>query len=692
MEVDDAGDLEHDNPPERLFVFHESVPTLQHIASHTVVLQLWYHYLSRAKCRKIPENTYDFFRTVFNLDEDYEGESGKLIELLKTPRRIEETLKKSLKMICNETQLWISHFKYDIFRDRIRRYCPSNFDLNLIIWRQNDEIDYKRSASNMLMEGKLNAEQKFVLICSYGMANELARFPINSLPEYFCLLGISDLIVAYWIACYRHDLHEMWFRMPGVIRPEDASIHVTMAVASANQALPYAFEHFWSQLNEDEQISVAADILPESWESVKIMLTTMSSFQQFQLVNQIPVELMSAFFIDENSAQFCRPMPESVLIVWTVVKDRITEQQFVQYLENVCANAMGCEEYMIILIEVWHTAPDRLKRHIVENRADILFNSFMHCREYSPSSYEFFMKFLPLVNEHTRRELYLALDMSIIASKCDINILNLCIPDEADQLQLVNRIKESRDMVDYCAGLLYDKKFDEVIAIVTFFLGNAHDAREFFKKILESDYIYDESFILEYESWNKLNNFIETVLTGDFSTISSLKKQVVSSFSGRAVHYWDEIENFNVLVKITEQVFSPGEMKSVKQTLLEHFQKKISSPNYWHLFKENCFNTFVSWCLGSENQIVDFKGIVPIDEFFNEIFRDICSSPDNNPQNLLNKLDEFLRYVYVSDEEVELVKIRKYYERDRYWIREVERIFGFETRRMILNWFLSDED
>ncbi|XP_065212312.1 uncharacterized protein LOC135839954 isoform X3 [Planococcus citri] len=694
MEVD-AADLDLDNSSsEELFVFHESVSTLQNIASHTVALQLWHHYLSRAKCcGKIQEKTYDFFIKVFNLGGDYRRESKKLAELLRTPRGIEEMLKESLKKIDCETSQWVNHFNCSIFRDGMSRYCPSNFDPNLIVWHQNDKIDYRKSAAKMLIEGKLNVEQKFVLMCAYGMATELYRFPINLLSEYFCLLGISDsnLIAAYWISYHKPDLCEIWLGMPDVFRPEDTSIHVTMAIECAKWSLPHAFEHFWSRLNDNEQTSVAVRILPEGWKVVKIMLSTMSYFRQLQLVDQIPAELMRTFFIRHDPAEFYRPVSDNVRIVWTLVKDRITEQQFVQFLKEVCYDddAMVCEEYMILLIKIWDTASDRLKRHIVENHPDVLFISFMLCDEYSPSSYKFFMKFLPLVNEHTRKELYLDLNVHDIASKCDIDILNLCLPEEADQLQLKNRIMESPDMVDYCAALLHDKKFDEVITVATFFSRNAHDAREFFKKALESDRINDNSFILEYESWNKLSNFIDKVFTNDLSTVSRLKKRLVSSHSARVIYCWDKKENVDALVQITEQVFSPEEMKSFKQTLLEHFQKEISSPKRWHLFKGKCFNTFVSWCSGDENKIVDLKNIVPIDAFFDEIFRTICSSPDNDPQNLLNKLDEFLRYVCVSDEEVELLKIRKYHDRDRYWIREVDRVFDSLTRRMIFNWFRS---
>ncbi|XP_065212595.1 uncharacterized protein LOC135840151 isoform X2 [Planococcus citri] len=696
------GNLDIDDSSENLFVFHESVSTLQNIASNTVALQLWHHYLNRAKCRKIQDKTNDLFRTVFNLDADYEKETKKLAELLKTPRRIEEMLKESLEKICDETKQWIHHFNIKIFRKGISRYHVRNFDPNHIVWRPNGEIDYKKSVSKMLAEGKLNTEQKFILMCSYGMATELENFPTNSLPEFFCLLGITHLKIAYWISHHKHDLREMWLRMPDMIRPEDTSVNVTMAMAMANSSLdsvdrtlPYAFEYFWNRLSEEEQLAVALRILPRlgSREIRKIILSTMPSFQQRQLIDQIPIELMKKFSVLDYSAKHC--MPENVFIVWTLVKDRITEQQFVEFLRKVLRYEMRSEKYMIMLNSVWDTASDRLKRHIVENRPDIIFLSFMNCMvPYPPSSYRLFMKFVPLLNEHTRKTLFLSSESvwgeyDMIVSKCDIDILNLCLPEEADQLQLKNRIMESRDLEVYCNRLFRDRKFDEAIARVTFFSQNAHDAREFFKKVLVPDRNFDDSFIMEYESWNKLSNFIDTVFTDDFLTISKLKKQLVFSLSPRALDCWDKKENFSVLVKITEQVFSAEEMKTFKRTLLKSFQETILSQRSWRDFKGKCYNTFISWCSEDESRIIDLKDVFPVDAFFDDKFRTICSSPNADPKHLLNRLNAFLKYVCVSNEEVELVKIRKYFERDRYWIRQVEQIFGEIKRRTILNWFLS---
>ncbi|XP_065212784.1 uncharacterized protein LOC135840274 isoform X1 [Planococcus citri] len=695
------GNSDIDNSSEKLFVFRESVPTLQKIASHRVALQLWHHYLNRAKSKEIQENAGDFFEKVFNLDGNYDIESEKLAELLKTPQRIEKMLKKSLMKIYTETEEWINHFKSKIFTDGISRYCPDNFDSSLIVWRPNGEINGKRSASKMLTEGKLNTEQKFVLMCAHGMAEELERFPTNSLPELFQWLGITNLNIAYWISHHRQDLREIWRRMPGVIRPEDTSINVTMAIESVKRSLPYAFEYFWNLLSEMEQLAVAPRIVPhlKSKELRKIMLPTMPYFQQLRLVDQIPAQLMTIFSLTGgDSAKHC--MPENVFTVWNLAKDRITEQQFAKFLEEVLLHVMYSEKYMIMLNNIWDTASDRLKRYIVENHPNTIFIPFLFCEPYPPSSYRLFMKFLPLLNEHTRKYLFWpddGGDADLVAGKRDTEIWNLCLPKESDRLQLKDWVMKSSGMISYCAMKLECLEFDEVINAVAFFSQNANDSHKFFKKLLESEGIdfYGKPFILDYENWNKLSNFIDVVLTDDFSTISTLKKHLVSSFSARYVGCWDKEENFSVLVKITEQVFSTEEMTTFKQTLFKHFQKMISSRKNWRRFIGKCFDTFISWCSEDESRIIDFRDIVPIDVFFDDSFRDICSSPNNNPKCLLSQLDEFLKYVCVSNEEVDLVKVRKYFERDRYWVRQVEQSFLGEPnpyRITILNWFFSVEN
>ncbi|XP_065214008.1 uncharacterized protein LOC135841121 isoform X3 [Planococcus citri] len=667
-------DLDLDN--ERLFVFHESVSTLQHIASHTVVLQL---------CD-----------TVLNLDQSYESESKKLVELLKTPKSIEEILKSSLKNIHSQIGRWIHHFEYDIFTctSRIYRYRLKNFQLNHVVWHQDYKIDYKKSASKMITEGTLDAEQKFILMCAYGMNQELERFPMDSLPMLFCLRGISEFIVAYWISYHRNDLREVWLRMPDVIRPEDASINVTMAVEYAKRSLPYAFEYFWNCLNEDEQMSVAVRILPHQWfEILKIVLSTMSPFQQCQLIDRIAIKLLMYFCS-------CR-MLKYAFIIWTRIQHTITELQFGEFLKTVVRDAMYSEESMVMLTNVWDTASDHLKKHIIEINPGIIFSPFMTSHRFyevpSPSMYRFFMKFLPLVNEDNRKNLIFSLNVEFLLDRRpDVEILKLCLPKESDLLQFKNRILESPIVVDHYAewvssALLDNTEFDEAITMVEFYSQNARVAYKFYKKLLKSERFSPLSFILDYEKWNKLSDFIDAVFTNyDLSTVSRLKKRLLSSFSVRAVHYWNEEKYVGALVQISEQVFPTDELKPFKQTLLKHFQEMISSRTSWRDFEGKCFNTFVSWCLDEESRIIEFKSIVPIDAFFDNTFRTICSSVDNNPGKLLYELNDFLRYFCTNNEEVELVKIRKYYESDQYWIRKVEQNFVGDVRRRIVNWFFEN--
>ncbi|XP_065214009.1 uncharacterized protein LOC135841121 isoform X4 [Planococcus citri] len=420
----------------------------------------------------------------------------------------------------------------------------------------------------------------------------------------------------------------------------------------------------------------------------KIILSKMSPFQQRQLVDRIPPAIMAPFCS-------CCDMPETAFIIWTRIKDRITEQQFVRFLEMVFYRAMCSEKSFVMLTNVWDTASDRLKRHIAENNPDIILGAFISYKEVpSPSIYRFVMEFLPLVNKHTRKEIIFSKTKITFARAQDIDFLNLCLPEEADQLRLKNQIMESDCMVRYCAKTLNCLEFDDVINTMAFFSQNTRDSGELFMKLLESEELDAQTFILDYENWNKLSNFIDSVFTNYVSIIPELKKQIVSCFSAHVVHcYSDEEENLNVLVKITEQVFSSEEMKTFKQIMSEHFQKMISSPKDWFYFEGKCYNALVMWCSDDESRIVDFKSIVPIDAFFDEIFRSICSSADINPELKLEELDQYLRNFCSSDEEIKLLKIRKYYERNGYWIGEVNRTFLHRKIQVaVSDWFCSSEN
>ncbi|XP_065212594.1 uncharacterized protein LOC135840151 isoform X1 [Planococcus citri] len=688
--------LDPDHSPERLFIFHECMPALRNIVSHELALKLWTDYISRLSTRKPRKE----IRSILHLSSEAYANSvlelKELVKSLKTPASIEEMLLDSLVQIRIEVANWINHLEIEIFKKEWRKYCPSYFDPKLVVWHQNGEINYKRSAIEMIYEGELNAAQRFIIKCSYGMGEEIEGFPVYLLPGDFLNVSFFDYEIRYWIHRLNGDNCTALQRFASALRGGDIRIERVMTKLCSIKSLPYAFEYFWNRLNEDEQISEAVEVLSESCMFQKMILSSMSFHQQRQLVDKIGVKLMKNFCYGLN-------MPENAFTIWTLIRDRITEQEFAELITDVFVRSMYSEDCMIMLNSVWDTASDQLRRYVAENNAKTIFASFCCDSEYSPSSYGFFIKFMSMVKKATRKRLFLSEDALMLIESVDdhnimTNILNVCVPENADLLKFQKNVMKSSVMEKYCVELLNDSEFDKVIDVVMFYSPSVRLTQELVRNILHSNLLRKEIFVLDHEKWNKLSQIIDKAFPNDLQATSKLKKDLITSFSADAVHCWNQSDKFNELVKVTEQVYSSDdEIKVFKKTLLKHFRIMISSKQFWRRFEGKCFSTFVSWCSTDENnKDIDFKKIIPIDSFFDDKFGNICAwyvlnRETYEPEYLLNELDELVGYFCASKEEVKMFKIRKLKKYDLYWLREVWMNSDDRAWIKILSWFFEND-
>ncbi|XP_065212785.1 uncharacterized protein LOC135840274 isoform X2 [Planococcus citri] len=554
----DGGLSSDHSSSENLFLFYESVPTLQVIASHELALHLWLYYIdldeSKAKSRSDVSDEddddvsdddseiSDYLCLVFNLDEDYASDSWKLIESLKLSRCIEKILIISMQTIRNEMEEWIRHFDEKIFPKQRSHYRLRNFNPNHCVWFQNGKINYKRSASKILSEGKLEAEQKFMIMCFYGMADELKKFPVNSLPDCFIQRNNSNFEISYWIYYLRNQVHKVKFRISKVIflhsyNESYVSFDFKITMWCFKELFLYACEYFWSRLNENEQVAAADVILHyrpaahlmrryrPTWEFQKFILPKMTPSQQRQLIDRVPTALM-VNSIDESDT------PENALVIWTRVKHRIEEFEFVEFLDLVYEDATYTEKCMNILNNIWDTASNGHKKCFAEDAGEIMYFLFDTCFQRSASGLAFAIKVLSMASEHTRN--YLIMQHNLYCLVTNINnfdafsrILEFC--SESDRSQFKNSIIESDEMVKHCLELLQHFQFDELVAKVAFYSPNADITRKFINKLLRSDTFDLEKFILDGELWNKFSNFINAVFPNNLSIARELKKQLILS-------------------------------------------------------------------------------------------------------------------------------------------------------------------
>lgn len=687
----------HDLLEER-FMFNECVPTLRQIACHEVALKLWHHYIAYDKPKTVQKKTNNHLRMAYGLDENYRDNSDKLVKFLNAPRCVEEMLKKSLDKIRTEMETWIRYFKEEMFKGTVMaKYCLHDFNPNYCVWFQNSEIDYKETASKILSNAELTHVQKFVILCLHGMADEIEIFPFHKLPRRFNELGYINFEISYWIPRCKSEVVDVMVKLVAIMTNEvDPKFNVIMSSYCANSSHRIAFEYFWNQLDEEEEISVALKVLPRMPHLQKTIVSKMSLYQQREVMSKIPYHFMANFFILE--------MPENAFKVWLHVKDQITEEEFASLFELVYECPYYSEICIDVLNDIWDTAPYRLRNHVAQTEVDLIFRSFIFNRQRTPSSWKLFLSFLSLTSPGTRKQLILD-DGDLLTNKFNdnpnymIDILELLLPNESERIQYKNRVMESTTMKENFVKLIEALEFDMLNQKLAFYSSNDHLTREIIKKLLNSNEIDAKIFILDYDKWNKLSNFILGIFANDLSTASELKKHLISSFSSDAIYYWHKSDNFSEMIKVAEQEFSIEELEAYKQTLLKKIQKGIvTSTQFWRYFDGNCFDTFVLWCLGDEKKVLEFKKLVSVDEIFDDVFGNICGWCEINggefePYYLLNKLDVFLRYFCPDHEEVRKFKMRKLNELNQHMFPEAWLHSDDRAWYKVLMWgFENDQD
>ncbi|KAL6953386.1 hypothetical protein U1Q18_051799 [Sarracenia purpurea var. burkii] len=527
------------------------------------------------------------------------------------------------------------------------------------------------------------------------MADDIKRFPMSTLPDYFHRRGFFDFEISYWIPHFRIEVTTLLLELVSVVSgEEDTKIDVIMASLCANRSYPFAFEYFWNRLDEADQISVALRVLPQTWQLQKTILSKMSLYQQRELMSEIPIALMENFLIKLD-------MPEYAYKVWLRVKDEIIQGEFAYFVRQVYDQSISSENCICVLIDIWDTASDRLKNYAAQTQVGNIFDAFLFNEQRTQSSSKFLCRFLSLTSARTRKQLILD-DADLLAKYIDnpnfmVDILELCLPNDSEKMEFKNFVMESFIMRENCVKLINALEFDKLNQKLAFYSSNDSLTRELMRELLKSQEIDANIFMLDYDKWNKLSNFILEIFTNDSSTGSELKKHLISSFSYHAIYYWNKSDDFNEMVKVVEQELSPLELESYKQTVLKHFQKVLSRlSNFGVISMQIVSNTFVSWCLGDEKKVLDFKMLIPVDKVFDDVFGSIrgwyeINRTEYEPHHLLNELNAFLRCFCVGREEIKEYKIRKFNELNECLFRESWINSGDRAWYNVLMWFFEND-
>ncbi|XP_065217548.1 uncharacterized protein LOC135843540 [Planococcus citri] len=581
------------------YIYLYDVPSLQEIASHEIVREIWnrnlstYHPIKGEEMNVIPCSKFLEYCDEYGCQQQ---QAREMITHLKVPRRVEEKLKNSLEKLCKEITRWVAHLLRIVFRHKCLRGSHEirGIDPKWCIWSMRDEIDYEKSVRKILEIGNLTDLQKFLIMCEYCMEDEIEKFSLDLLPSEFIekVTFSTNNSCFYWICFLKNDLHKM-----PVENPLLAGIREGKEIYTNCR---FSTKFFWDRLSDDDQVKVAVGWIRHELgvdtTFLQQLLSEMSWYQQQCLLSDLSEtfqNIIIRFAIRPRSSQI-------TLWIWKHFKNEISLEQFPKFFCDVII----CDTSTFMLLEMWETASDHQRNSLILNMSEEFINSYIIGQGFVNSA---------LKNEMwiTRRNLMLQKttqdDMPWHDSYLLNNILDNSSPCSDDILKLIKLGIDSTRFGTHLHNIFHHQNFemfdDELKA---YFLHDVDAARAYKRLFLEEVYlrfVVGLGIFTNVNFWDEFCNFIEDAFENDVARALRVKRRLITEnvhFSLDPQSYFDLRRGYDNLVKIVEEVFRNNKLRRVKYYFSRSFRYLESTRSFVHIDEK--FNLkFEQWCSVASN-------------------------------------------------------------------------------------------
>ncbi|XP_065220022.1 uncharacterized protein LOC135845419 [Planococcus citri] len=551
---------ERNNPDESYgdcYVYLYDVPSLQEIASHEVVREIWHINLSTYHPMKDKETNVIPCSEFLEYCDEYgcqQQQAKEMIMYLKVPHCVEEMLKNSLKAFCAQIRHWVGHLLRIVFRHVYLRgsHEIQGIDPKWCIWSIYDEIDYEKSARKILEIGSLTNLQKFLIMCEYCMEDEIKKFSLDLLPSEF--IEKVDFYTHrsnfYWICFLKNELH----RMP-VENPLFADLSEHQMIYS-NGVSGNTF--FWYRLSNDDQVQIATDWirkgLVRDFTFLKQILSVMSWYQQQRLLSEL------SDMSDKIIIRFAVRSSRIALWMWKYFKDEMAVEQFRKFFCDLICSGTSTST----LLEIWKTASDQQRNYFNLNMSEEFIYSYIQAKVFMFGSLEAGIL-------RTRRNLMLQKPTQDVMPWHNPYLLNNIVdgrsPCSEDQLTFMKLAIDSFRFVRHLKRIFYQRNlemFDNELK--AYFLQDVNAAREYKQLFLfqvDRSFIDELRLITNVNLWDEFCNFIEEAFENDEAGALKVKRRFISSIAfftlwSRLIDpqcYFDLRRGFDDLTNIVETVF-----------------------------------------------------------------------------------------------------------------------------------------
>ncbi|XP_065204478.1 uncharacterized protein LOC135834500 isoform X15 [Planococcus citri] len=513
------------------------------------------------------------------------------------------------------------------------------YDVHYYTCDRVGNINFLGAARQMMTCDQLSNDVKFKIACVYCFEDDIRRiWPLVSEK-----LDLNEIVfnknaeLFYWICMLRNEPD----RIPN---PGDDSIDDVMLRACAHS--PYHWTsilHFWNRIRPENRLERAIDL--SQWPKevfVRFILPTLSDQELDEFVTKRGSLLMERL-LTYSDDKFC------VLPTWMYIKDKMNESNFPLLIEMLIDSETNyevtpnfhherslqlgdwtCTEYRTYLrCEVWRSSPDKLKRSAIKyilNRDELFSGPSIRDAKFKGTSFLLtvlsdasFEDMNAFWRKNWRRVM---VDMS----GADLHrIMKFCFEDENDITQFKETsMAEYGNISVYCHALMklgYFKKLNEVLI---FCCTDTNKRKDIKQRLIQSCFSDDswvivESHLTEVELINEFVNdaFDNSETAANFKNAITSFRRVESILRDRIIPCFKCTSNH--LIHFIETLVQTEEViVTLKEDILNYLRAFLIGGNILGVSVDD-LQTILRWCLGSDDEVTNFKQSLSIKDVFRRV-------------------------------------------------------------------------
>ncbi|XP_065219999.1 uncharacterized protein LOC135845406 isoform X8 [Planococcus citri] len=586
-------------------IFYEPVPHLQQMAAFRVALDLWIYHLDCE--RKNTTNAILGRKCVTDSYRTREANIRQMVDNLKLPNTIEKSIEKYVKSISAQVLSLSAYCRDYVFfineADEITNAEGSE------VWRPDGTIDYEKIIRKVIKSPKMNERQRFALMCEYCMEIEIRHAWAELKNRSFIQEARfqSNPIMVYWNCVMTGDFSKM-----GVNDVAAANIRVLENNSRLLCSNLRAVEYFFNQLSSDDRIEHGVRLMKIGGARLAKFLVPMYSENE-----QRRLFFTSNFFVRLMTI-FATADVEYALQLWFRVRDSIDVHRYVKMLRKLADLRLHHDHIHELLVELWRCTPVSLKTHMFELSKDGGFLYGFCIRPHyevwyadsRPHDDEILIEILNDADPEYRKCIWRRFWTNIVIQSRPSGlrkILALCLT--ADEIaKFKSEAMSSDEIVDYFGKLISNGKYSDVSEFLEMLVADKQHKINEMQRLLD-DVSDISSMIMNCEptagSVSKLKEFLNEVFENDANSLAQFEIRMIITCADP----YGMCSRFQLvrIFSVFDQLCGEESLRRAKVGLLEDCKTLALEGDLSRVLKQPEWNMLVTWCLGGEEKLEEFK-------------------------------------------------------------------------------------